>query len=309
MKRILIPVIYAAFCFQPLLHCFALEYDEINFVRPPAYRVGLSEEPEKEYTQAKQTPANTAEKKVAELNTVYAKEDIKEPVKFNADEITYADLSIKQISKEIARELQLDEEQTVNDLSLLWQGAAVQSDTVNFALYKLSNPDEDKPDEKSVKKVLSTIAGMSTIAGAGMGNPVLATGSIIGGNVLGIMSQDTKALNYKYTKVTDADMIILVRKIEDLQQKAVDLYYQYMTARKKLGMIEKMTAERKRIYDKSQESSKEIILITDAYYRTSQDMLIKSRAEYFSKRAALEQFVGNEIFKEFETCISEREQQ
>ena len=35
---------------------------------------------------------------------------------------------------------------------LLWQGAATQSDTINFALYKLANPDADKPDSKSIKK-------------------------------------------------------------------------------------------------------------------------------------------------------------
>ena len=287
--------------------CYALEYKDINTVRPPAYRVGLSDQPEKEYVEVKQTAENTGKTKVPDIATVFAKKD--EDSKFNVDEITYADLSIKQISKEVAQELQLDEEEMVGDLSLLWQGAATQSDTINFALYKLANPEEDKPDEKSVKKVLSTIASMSTIVGASMGSPVLATGSIIGGNILGIMSQDTKALNYKYTQVTDADMIILVRKVEDLQQKAVDLYYSYMTARKKLKMIEEMTAERKRIYDKSQESSREVILITDAYYRTSLDILMKARSDFYSKRAALEQFVGNDVFKQFEADVTKREKE
>ncbi len=285
--------------------CYALEYKDINTVRPPAYRVGLSDQPEKEYVEVKQTAANTEKTKVPDIATVFAQKD--EDNKFNINEITYADLSIKQISKEVAQELLLDEEEMVGDLSLLWQGAATQSDTINFALYKLANPEEDKPDEKSVKKVLSTIASMSTIVGASMGSPVLATGSIIGGNILGIMSQDTKALNYKYTQVTDADMIILVRKVEDLQQKAVNLYYSYMTARKKLGMLEEMTAERKRIYDKSQESSREVILITDAYYRTSLDMLMKAKSDYYAKRAALEQFVGNDVFKQFEADLIERE--
>ncbi len=285
--------------------CYALEYKDINTVRPPAYRVGLSDQPEKEYVEVKQTAANTGKTKVPDIATVFAQKD--EDNKFNINEITYADLSIKQISKEVAQELLLDEEEMVGDLSLLWQGAATQSDTINFALYKLANPEEDKPDEKSVKKVLSTIASMSTIVGASMGSPVLATGSIIGGNILGIMSQDTKALNYKYTQVTDADMIILVRKVEDLQQKAVNLYYSYMTARKKLGMLEEMTAERKRIYDKSQESSREVILITDAYYRTSLDMLMKAKSDYYAKRAALEQFVGNDVFKQFEADLIERE--
>jgi hypothetical protein len=70
---------------------------------------------------------------------------------------------------------------------------------------------------------------MSTLVGAGTGNPLLFCSSLIGGNTLGILSQDTKALNYKYTKVHDADMIILVRKIDELQQKVVGLYYDYMT--------------------------------------------------------------------------------
>ena len=54
------------------------------------------------------------------------------------------------------------------------------------------------------------------------------------------MSTDTKALNYKYTQVTDADMIILVRKVEDLQQKVVDMYYDYLTARKMYDMASEM---------------------------------------------------------------------
>ena len=205
--------------------------------------------------------------------------------------------------------MELDQEDMVGDLSVLWQGAASQSDTINFALYKLANPDEDKPDEKSVKKVLTTIASMSTLVGAGMGNPILATSSIIGGNVLGIMSQDTKALNYKYTKVTDADMIILVRKIEDLQQRTVDLYYNYMTARKRLKMAEQIAADRKKNYELSQNMSREVILITDAYYRTALDSQMKAKSDYYAKRAALEQFVGNDVFSQFEQDLNKREKE
>ena len=210
--------------------CFALTYEDINFPKDPAYRLGISDSPEKMYVQAEVQPVK---KEYAEKDT---------SIEHTPDDLTYADLSLKRMSSEIASELSLEEKDMVADLSLLWRGAATQSDTINFALYKLANPDADKPDEKSVKKVLTTIASMSTMVGAGMGNPILAAGSLIGGNVLGIMSQDTKALNYKYTKVTDADMIILVRKIEDLQQRAVDLYYDYMTARKQLEMLDKLVA-------------------------------------------------------------------
>ena len=275
--------------------CFALTYDDINFPKDPAYRLGTSNSPEKMYVQAEVQPVK---KEYAEKDT---------SIEHTPDDLTYADLSLKRMSSEIASELGLEEKEMLSDLSLLWRGAATQSDTINFALYKLANPDADKPDEKSVKKVLTTIASMSTMVGAGMGNPLLAAGSLIGGNVLGIMSQDTKALNYKYTKVTDADMIILVRKIEDLQQRAVDLYYDYMTARKQLEMIDKLVVQRKKNYELAQDASREIILITDAYYRTSLDMQSKAKSDYFAKRAALEQFVGNEVFVQFEKELAARE--
>lgn len=291
MKKLLI----TALILNLILPVSAISLDDVTMPKQPAYRTGLSEEPEKEYMEVK------AEDKVKQE---YVKKDAEQ---FDVSDLTYADLSIKQISREVAADLELDQEDMVGDLSVLWQGAASQSDTINFALYKLANPDEDKPDEKSVKKVLTTIASMSTLVGAGMGNPLLAGGSLIGGNILGIMSQDTKALNYKYTKVTDADMIILVRKIEDLQQRTVDLYYNYMMARKRLKMIEQITADRKKNYDLSQTMSKEVILLTDAYYRTALDNQMKARSDYYAKRAALEQFVGNDTFAQFEKDLKERE--
>ena len=277
------------------LPAFAVTYDNLNTPKVPAYRTGLSDDPEKEYIEAKAP---------VKIHQEYVKKDTEQ---FDISDLTYADLSIKQISREVASDLELDQETMVGDLSVLWQGAATQSDRINFALYKLANPEEDKPDEKSVKKVLTTIASMSTLVGAGMGSPAIAAGSLIGGNVLGIMSQDTKALNYKYTRVTDADMIILVRKVEDLQQRTVDLYYNYMTARKKLKLLEKMTAERKKNYDLSQNMSREVILITDAYYRTALDNQMKARSDYYAKRAALEQFVGNDVFTQFEADLKKRE--
>lgn len=291
MKKLLI----TALILNLILPVSAISLDDVAMPKQPAYRTGLSEEPEKEYMEVK------AEDKIKQE---YVKKDAEQ---FDVSDLTYADLSIKQISREVAADLELDQEDMVGDLSVLWQGAASQSDTINFALYKLANPDEDKPDEKSVKKVLTTIASMSTLVGAGMGNPLLAGGSLIGGNILGIMSQDTKALNYKYTKVTDADMIILVRKIEDLQQRTVDLYYNYMMARKRLKMIEQITADRKKNYDLSQTMSKEVILITDAYYRTALDNQMKAHSDYYAKRAALEQFVGNDTFAQFEKDLKERE--
>jgi len=273
---------------------------EIEFPKPPSFRVGISELPEKQYIQAE-------EDKSAKVEKSYAKVDNSQDA--DTADYTYADLDLKRMSKEVSQELEYEGPDMLADLSLLWQGAAMQSETINFALYKLANPDADKPDEKSIKKVLTTIASMSTLVGAGIGNPVIAGASLISGNVLGIMTQDTKALNYKYTKVNDADMIILIRKVEDLQQKTVDLYYDYMSAKKQVEFISDMVAERKQKFEYAQANNapRELIVITDAYYRTAMDKLRNAQSEFFSKRAALEQFVGNETLLQFEQELTARE--
>lgn len=276
-----------------------LTLKDLEFPKPPAYRVGLSEVPETQFIQAKQEKP-TLEKTYAQIG------DNRESA---ITDMTYADLSISKLSKEIGKELEFEENDMVSDLTLLWQGAATQSDTINFALYKLANPDADKPDSKSIKKVLTTIASMSTLVGASMASPVFAGSSLIGGNILNIMSQDTKALNYKYTRVNDADMIILIRKIEDLQQNAVNLYYDYMSAKKQLEMTTKLVEDRQRKFELAQKNNapRELVVITDAYYRTAIDKQRTAKSDFFSKRAALEQFVGNEAFVQFEKELEARE--
>lgn len=273
-----------------------LALTDLTAPKSPAYRVGISEVPENPYIQpevASDSLEQAIQKKTAQNN----------------EDLNYADLNIKRLSKEISYDLECDEQQMVSDLSLLWQGAAMQSDTINFALYKLANPEADKPNKSTVKNMLKTLASMSTLVGAGISNPLLAGSSLIGSNVLGIMTQDTKALNYKYSKVGDADMIILIRKVEDLQQKTVDLYYDYMNAKKQLDMATKLATDRKSRFELAQKNnaSKELIVITDAYFRTAVDKQKTARSEFLSKRAALEQFVGNEAFNQFEQELAERE--
>lgn len=271
---------------------FAMEYQDLNSIKPPAYRVGSSDDIEKKAEFSKEAIETKATKEVDPFEQI--------------EKLTYADLSIKKISKEVAADLDIEYDDMMQDLSMLWQGAATRSDIIKFALYKLANPDKDKPDDKSIKKVLQSIANMSTLLGAGMGNPLLSSSSFIGGNVLGIMSQDDKAINYKYTKVNDADMIILVRKIDDLQQKVVNKYYDYITYRELLDMTTKMARQRYQNYQLAQNGSKELILITDAYYREALDTQMKARSDFYSKRASLEQLVGSETFKQFETNVNAR---
>lgn len=270
----------------------ALQLDDLTAPQDVFYRLGTTDKPEI--------------KADFEIETVVKPVVQKEVSVKDNQNITYADLSIKKMALEISQGLEIEYNEMQSDLSLLWQGAATRSDTIKFAIYKLSNPDKDKPDSSAVKKVLTTIAGMSTFVGAGMGNPVLASAALIGGNTLGIMSSDTKALNYKYSKVTDADMIILVRKVEDLQQKVVDLYYDYLTARQLYNMTTETVDKCYRNYQASQKLSKEVILMTDTFYREALDEQQKARGRFFEARSRLEQLVGNEVFKDFESIIDKR---
>ena len=74
-----------------------------------------------------------------------------------------------------------------------------------------------------------------------------------------------------------------------------------------LDMYEKISEQRKLYYDAAQNLSREIVLITDAYYRSALDEQTKARTSFYSKRAALEQFVGSDVFKQFEDNLEKRE--
>ncbi len=286
MKKLIYILILILITSTPSL---AMTYEDLNSVKEPAYRVGTTDDIEQKANAQKEVVESATANEVNQFEAI--------------EKLTYADLSIKRISKEISQDLQMDADDMMQALSILWQGAATKSDIIKFALYKLSNPDKDKPDDKSVKKVLQSIASMSTLIGAGTGNAILSSASFLGGSILGSFAQDDKALNYKYTKINDADMIILVRKIDDLQQKVTNRYFDYMTSKKILAMTTEMAKQRHQNYLLAQNGSKELILITDAYYREALDKQMNARANFLSKRAALEELVGTETLKQFESLI------
>ena len=137
MKKLLTLLIFSILIQAPTM---ALTYEELTTVKEPSYRLGTTDEIENKIDinpTIENTRAILSESSIDDAN------------------LTYADLSIKRISKEISQNLQIDYDEILADLSLLWQGAATKSDTIKFALYKLSNPNADKPDHSSVKKVLS----------------------------------------------------------------------------------------------------------------------------------------------------------
>ncbi len=268
---------------------YSLSTDELKEPKKPAYRLGVTYNLEREY---KLTDLTQSEK---EKTASYAKEYIKNS--------TYADSSLKDLSNEISKLLTIEKEEMLEHIQILWAGAALRSETIKFALYKLANPDADKPDETIVKKIIRPLSTVSSIAGAGLGDPFSATAAMFGGHLLNSLSFNDKDLNYKYTKVTDADMIVLITKVDNMQKKVIDQYYDYMTSYNLLSMCEKNLKKREERYNASIYKTQEQLLIADAYYRSAIDTKAKLELEFLENRAALEQLVGLEAMAQFEQTL------
>ncbi len=219
--------------------------------------------------------------------------------------LTYADLSLKQISKDVIEEMDIESPEILSDLSILYNSAVQRSETIKYAIYKLSNPDEDKPNESAVKRILRPIASFSTIAGTALSaNPYMASGALIGGGLLNAFSSNDKDINYKFTKVNDADMVLLVRKIDELQKNLLNNYMNYRNQKELLKLSMQNLENRRNIYNSIQKNPKnttrEQIIIADTYYRNAQNTVKKAQAEYNLSRIILENLAGKEALNEIE---------
>lgn len=271
----------------------AIEIDDVKMPLPIEYRLGTSDEIETKYDVI-DTDMNLSE-------ALLQKE--KEAVR----KVTYADLSLNNISKDLVSDLKIEQKYVLEDLKTLWVGAASKSESVKFAIYKLSNPDEDKPTESVLKKIIRPLAGMTSMAGLGIGDPILGTAALMSGTLLNSLSISDKELNYKYSKVTDADMVVLVRKIDDLQQNLSKVYYDYIQKRDHLNQLNGIVGKREKLLAENQNSSKELIQILDTYYKEAVEERNQARTDFLYVRSTLEQLVGADVLSQFETEFNERQ--
>lgn len=283
MKKILVSL-FIIFCFATVA-----EATELLVPKKPAYRLGLTYDIEKEYKVTDITQRKSS--KTASYEKSYIKNS------------TYADSSLKDLSNEISKLLTIEKEEMLEHVQILWAGAALRSETIRFALYKLSNPDADKPDEGIIKKIIRPLSTASSIAGAGLGDPFSATAALVGGHFMNALSFNDKDLNYKYTKVTDADMIVLITKVDNMQKRVVDQYFDYMTTYNMLKITESNLKKRMERYNSGLYKTEEQLLVADAYYRNAVDNKAKLELEFLENRAALEQLVGLEALIEFEKLL------
>ncbi len=214
---------------------------------------------------------------------------------------TFADLSLKKLAQDAISELNIDENKINSDLNVLWNATTERSETMKYTIYKLSNPDEDKPNDSAIKKILRPIANITSVAGASVaGDPYMATGALIGGGLINAFMKDDKEVNYKFSKVSDTDMVLLIRKIDDLQKKLLELYIDYKTKEELSKITEENFRKREEIFNKAQNLSKEEITIADVYYRNAKTQAQKAYDEFMTSRAILENLVGKEALSKIE---------
>ncbi len=268
--------------------CASLTLEGLSYPMPPANRLGVGKTPEAAFSEVKT---------VNDGKTVVSKTGIKEA----AYDSSYADLSLKRLADDVSYDLNIESADLLADLQVLWNAAAQRSETIKYTIYKLSNPDEDKPNESIIKKIIKPIASFSTIAGTALSsNPYMASGALIGGGLLGALTKDDKELNYKFTKVNDADMVLLVRKIDDLQKKLLNLYIDYLTKKEIMAMTLDNLEKRREIYDKSQNAPREELIIADVYYRNAQNAAKKAESDFWASRMILENLVGAQVLAQIE---------
>lgn len=255
---------------------------------PYASRLGTGNTPEARYEEVK------AETKKNEV--------IVKTIDDTDNNLNFMDLNIKYLSDEIIDEMDSDSRKVLSDLSILYNSAIQRSETIRYAIYKLSNPEENKPDEGIIKKIIKPVASFSSIAGTAMSdNPYMAAGALIGGSLVGAITSDDKKVNYKFTKVNDADMVILVRKIDELQKKLLFLYMDYISNKELYNMAQDNLNKRKIMYETVQNNgTREEIIVADTFYRNAQEYLTKAKAKYDLSRTILENLTGPEALLEIE---------
>lgn len=294
------------FCLFLTQASFALTLDEINLPRPLEGRMSNTDKVEsnkdikKELKTQKAQFVQDVDKTDDEIKVENDNPEI-EAKTANTAGANYADLSLKRLASDVAVELDMDSNKINSDLSILWAATMERSETMKYTIYKLSNPDEDKPNESTIKKIIKPLANISSLAGASLSaDPFVATGALIGGGLINAFTKDDKEVNYRFSKVSDADMVLLIRKIDGLQKKLLDLYIDYKTKQQLANMTEENLKKREEIYKLSQNKSKEELVIADVYYRTAKTNAQRAQDEYLTSRAILENLVGLEALKQIE---------
>jgi hypothetical protein len=143
------------------------------------------------------------------------------------------------LHQQFSQELTEDQSADLSHLTLLWQSAVERSQSIRYAIDKLSSKDASGKavkNDNATKKLLNSIAQIGGAAGSLLtGSPIgLMSGSVISD----ALSPSPTSPNQK--PVTDADMVILAKAVEELQSELLEAYYEFHFQRESLTLAEKL---------------------------------------------------------------------
>ncbi|MEW5821739.1 MAG: hypothetical protein AB1782_16210 [Cyanobacteriota bacterium] len=215
---------------------------------------------------------------------------------------------IRKEADEIEFELRLEEKRALRDLRILWSSAIEKSTTIRLAIQKLSNPDEAENIDKSImSKMLSPLASLAPMAMMASSSASQTAGALIGGGMLGTLASDVdNEYNRALLRVSDYDLIMLAKEVDELQAKIVINYYEYYHALQRMIESEKAMEKAYELYVKAQETNNFAAnTAADAFYREAKQNYLNSKHNFLSARTALEQISGNDAIVYIENLKDE----
>ena len=226
--------------------------------------------------------------------------------------ISVHNTSIKKEAESVEFELRLEEPKVLKDLRVLWSAAVEKSTTIRLAIQKLSNPDEsENVKQGTMSKLLSPIANLAPLAMMASSSSTQAAGAMLGGGMLGTLASDTdNDYNRALLKISDYDLIMLAKEVDELQAKLVVKYYEYRHSIERYEAAEGALKNAYVLYEKAQGSDNFAAnTAADAFYREAVQNNLKAKQHFLSARTALEQITGNDAIVYIETHIDKEDKE
>lgn len=190
--------------------------------------------------------------------------------------------------------IQMQKEEEVKDIELLWKATIDNNTLIKFTMNKLNTPESQRRLHSSLmaKGVSSLIYGASFVPMFTGSNAMLQSASFSAGRLAN--NYINKESNAGQTApITDTELIQLAGTIEELQEKIISSYYEYKGALNKL----KDTRSRIILYNKNyanalQNDSITELVVSSALYEDMQLQEYKQEQEAKKYYLSLERLAG-----------------
>lgn len=211
----------------------------------------------------------------------------------NKSDIYNKNLVIKD--KNIIEDLiQMQKEEEVKDIELLWKATIDNNTLIKFTMNKLNTPESQRRLHSSLmaKGVSSLIYGASFVPMFTGSNAMLQSASFSAGRLANnYINKESSA--GQTAPITDTELIQLAGTIEELQEKIISSYYEYKGALNKL----KDTRSRIILYNKNyanalQNDSITELVVSSALYEDMQLQEYKQEQEAKKYYLSLERLAG-----------------